>query len=154
MPLSGLRQDIIYSTPELLVCVYPSLQLLVIQANGFVPSAVYREGLTRATDTAIEQRLLYWLVNNKAGGIITPADQIWANEEHAPYLGSHSCIRKMAFIEPGDLHSKLILEDMMDKARDIYPFAMQFFEEVQDALEWFTDTSSISFHQHFSTGFH
>ncbi|WP_162051849.1 hypothetical protein [Pontibacter pamirensis] len=132
-------------TPELKVYTNTSLKLLVIQASGVVPSAIYRHGLSLATEVAIEKQLLFWLVNNRESGIITTADQIWANEVSAPLLAKDSFIRKMAFIEPKDLHSKIILEDMMDKARDVFPFEMQFFGDVPSAHAWFLDTGATEF---------
>jgi hypothetical protein len=132
-------------TPELKVYSDPSLQLMIIQAFGLVPTDVYRHGLSLATRIAIEEQYLFWLVNNREGGIISPTDQIWATEVNAPLLAQDSCIRKMAFIEPGDLHSKFILEDMMNKVSDIYPFGMQFFDEVSNAYSWFLDTEVTPF---------
>ncbi|WP_266204758.1 hypothetical protein [Pontibacter kalidii] len=130
----------ILNEPELLIYMVPEQQLMVVQANGVVPSATYRKGLQTATDEAIERRLKYWLINNKAGGIVTPADQIWANEVNAPQLAYQSAIVKMAIIEPEDVLSQLILEGMMDEGRNIFPFEMQFFEKVEDAYVWFRDS--------------
>ncbi|RDV16225.1 hypothetical protein DXT99_06025 [Pontibacter diazotrophicus] len=132
-------------TPELKVYSNTSLKFIVLQASGVVPSDIYRQGLSLATEIAIKEQLLFWLVNNREGGIITPADQIWANEVSAPLLAKGSCIRKMAIIEPKDLHSKIILEDMMDKARDVFPFEMQFFGDVPSAHAWFLDTEATVF---------
>ncbi|MFD2999592.1 hypothetical protein ACFS7Z_04405 [Pontibacter toksunensis] len=132
-------------TPALKVYADESLQLIVIQANGTVPTATYRHGLSLATEIAIERKFPFWLVNNREGGIITPEDQIWATEVNAPRLAEESAIRKMALIEPKDLHSKLILEDLMDNVRDIYPFEMQFFEDVPSAHAWFRDTEATVF---------
>ncbi|MCX2741103.1 STAS/SEC14 domain-containing protein [Pontibacter anaerobius] len=137
MPASKV---ILLSEPKLMIYTEPEHQLMVVQANGEVPSATYRSGLQLATDEAIEKGLQYWLVNNKAGGIITPADQNWANEVIAPLLAHKSRIRKMALIEPEDVVSHLILESMMDSARSIFPFEMQFFGKVEDAYEWFRDS--------------
>ncbi len=131
---------VILNEPELLIYMVPEQQLMVVQANGVVPSATYRKGLQTATDEAIERRLKYWLINNKAGGIVTPADQIWANEVNAPQLAYQSAIVKMAIIEPEDVLSQLILEGMMDEGRNIFPFEMQFFEKVEDAYVWFRDS--------------
>lgn len=147
MPLqASLQQKTYYlDTPQLKVYSVPALNLLVVQANGVVPSAIYRQGLTLATRVAIKEQFHFWLVNNREGGIITPADQIWATEVHAPLLAKESAIRKMAFIEPKDLHSKLILEDMMNKAREVYPFEMQFFDDILSACSWFADTGATEF---------
>lgn len=131
---------ILFDEPEFMIYIEPELQLIVLQANGVVPSAKYRKGLQLATDKAIEKRLKYWLVNNKAGGVITPADQDWANEVNVPQLAYKSSIIKMAFIEPEDVLSQLILEGMMDKAKDIFPFEMQFFDDITHAYEWFKDS--------------
>ena len=132
-------------TPELKVYSDPSLQLMVVQASGIVPSAVYRHGLSLATEIAIKEKSLFWLVNNLEGGIITSEDQVWATEVNAPILATKSSIRKMAFIEPRDLYSKFILEDMMNIARNIFSFEMQFFEDVPSALAWFRDTVATEF---------
>ncbi|WP_299759332.1 hypothetical protein [uncultured Pontibacter sp.] len=130
---------ILFREPQLTICIEPNNRVIVVQANGEVPSAMYREGMELATEQAIERRLKYWLVNNKAGGIITPQDQIWANEVMIPQLAYKSEIVKMALIEPADTLSQLILEGMMDKARDITPFEMQFFEKLEDAYVWFEE---------------
>lgn len=132
-------------TPELKVSANPFLKLIIIQACGVVPTDIYRHGLSLATEIAIKEELLYWLVNNRESGIITTEDQIWASEVNAPLLAKESSIRKMAFIEPKDLHSKIILEDMMDKARGIFPFEMQFLEDVASAHSWFLDTEATFF---------
>ncbi|ARS34452.1 hypothetical protein CA264_02780 [Pontibacter actiniarum] len=135
-------QQAIYRAPKLNVYVTPALRVLTIQPKGNVPSAIYRAGMTAAAETAINSKLLHWLVNAKAGGIVTPADQIWTSDVIAPRLAAASCVRKMAFVEPDDLHTKLILEDMMNKASDLFSFEMQFFAHAQDALVWFTDTET------------
>ncbi|GAB3532262.1 hypothetical protein GCM10027443_15770 [Pontibacter brevis] len=132
-------------TPELKIYTNSSLKLLVIQASGIVPSEIYRHGLSLATKIAIEEKLSFWLVNNKEGGIITPADQIWATEVNAPQLATESSIRKMAFVEPMDFHSKIILEDMMDKVKNVFPFEMQFFDDVAGAHSWFQDNQATVF---------
>lgn len=133
------------NTPELKIYSDSSLHLLVIQACGTIPTDIYRHGLSLATSIAIEEKSLFWLVNNLEGGVVSPADQIWATEVNAPQLGEESSIRKMAFIEPKDLHSKIILENMMDKAREFFPFEMQFFEDVPSAHAWFRDTEATEF---------
>lgn len=130
---------IIYSAPRLLIYTVPSDQLMVVQANGQVPSAVYRQGMQLATEEAISKQLKFWLINNKAGGVISPEDQNWANEVTVPQLAQNSTIIKMAVIEPEDILSHIILENMMDQARDVAPFEMQFFEEIEDAYQWFKD---------------
>ncbi|TPE44491.1 hypothetical protein [Pontibacter mangrovi] len=132
-------RTIIFNEPELLIYTDPANQVLVVQANGVVPSHTYRQGMQLATDEAINKRYTFWLINNRAGGIITPNDQIWANEVTVPQLAAQSCITKMAIIEPEDLLSHIILEGMMDKARESVPFEMQFFERVENAYEWFRD---------------
>ena len=134
-----------FNTPELKVFSDPALQLVVVQSRGAIPSAVYRRGLSIATAIALKEQSLFWLVNNLEGGIIAPEDQIWATEVNAPKLAKESAIRKMAFIEPKDLHSKLILEDMMDNVKDIYHFEMQFFEDIESAKAWFWDTEATEF---------
>lgn len=128
--------------PELKVYSNALLKLMVIQACGVVPTEVYRCGLSLATEVALEEQIFFWLVNNREGGIITPSDQIWANEVNAPLLAKAPFLKKMAFIEPKDVHSKIILEDLMDKARDIFPFEMQFFEDVPAAYSWFLDNAA------------
>jgi hypothetical protein len=147
MPLQIMQHQMILhlDTPELKLYSDPTLQLMVVQACGFVPTDVYRYGLSLATSIAIEKQYVFWLVNNREGGIISPADQIWATEVNAPLLAKESCIRKMAFIEPKDLHSKFILEDMMNKVSGTYPFEMQFFDEVSNAHAWFLDTEVTAF---------
>ncbi|OKL38437.1 hypothetical protein [Pontibacter flavimaris] len=131
---------VLFNEPELLIYMVPKHQLMVVQANGVVPSATYRQGLQAATDAAIEGRLKYWLINNRAGGIISPDDQNWANEVIAPQLAYKTAIAKMAIIEPEDVLSHLILEGMMDEGRNIFPFQMQFFEKIEDAYVWFGDS--------------
>ena len=133
---------ILYNTPRLLIYTVPNDQLMVVQANGQVPSNVYRQGLQLATDEAISKQLKFWLINNKAGGVISPEDQDWANEVTVPQLAQRSAIIKMAVIEPDDTLSHIILESMMDQARDIAPFEMQFFEKIEDAYQWFKDTDT------------
>lgn len=140
------QQTTVYlDTPELKVYTDLFLNVVVIQGHGVVSSTVYRHGLSLAAKIAIREQLLYWMVNNRDGGIITPEDQIWTSDVVAPQLASESCIRKMAFIEPKDCHSKIILEDMMNKARDIFPFEMQFFEDTLNARSWFMDTQATAF---------
>jgi hypothetical protein len=131
---------VLYSKPELMIYTEPEHQLMVVQANGVVPSTIYRQGMQLATEEAISKQLKYWLVNNKAGGIISPADQIWANEVTVPELSAKSAITKMALIQPADTLSQIILEGMMDEAQAIVPFEMQFFEKLEDAYAWFKDT--------------
>lgn len=147
MPLQATLQQKIFhlDTPELKVYSVPALRLMVVQAGGIVPSAVYRHGLSLATQIAVKEKFLFWLVNNREGGVITPEDQIWATEVNAPQLAKESAIRKMALIEPKDMHSKLILEDMMDKTNDIFPFEMQFFDDVLSACAWFQDAAATDF---------
>lgn len=132
-------------TPELKVYTNTSLKIIALQASGIVPSAVYRHGLSLATEVAIKEQLHFWLVDNLEGGIITPEDQIWATEVNAPQLAKESSIRKMALIEPKDLHSKLILEDMMDNVKNVYSFEMQFFGDLASAHAWFQDTGATVF---------
>lgn len=132
-------------TPELKVYSNTSLKLIVLQASGIVPTTVYRRGLSLATEIAIKEQYFFWLVNNLEGGIITPEDQIWATEVNAPQLAKESAIRKMAFIEPKDLHSKLILEDMMDNVGGLFPFEMQFFGDLVSAHAWFRDKEATVF---------
>ncbi|GAB3811125.1 hypothetical protein GCM10028895_00990 [Pontibacter rugosus] len=50
----------------------------------------------------------------------------------------------MAFIEPEDIYSKIILEDLMDRAREMFLFEMQFFKEVKNAYTWFRDSSATT----------
>lgn len=128
--------------PELKVFRDPERQLIVVQGSGRVPSGLYREGLQRAANTAVTEKLPNWLVNNRMGGIITIEDQIWTSDVIAPQLASESNLQKMGFIEPEDVLSKIILVDMMDRARDIFPFEMQFFEKLENAFNWFRDTAS------------
>ncbi|PTX21320.1 SpoIIAA-like protein [Pontibacter mucosus] len=139
MPLPKI---VLLNTPSFYIYTEAEHHLIVLQAEGTVSSETYRKGLQLATETAINQRLLYWLVDNQKSGIISIEDQIWANEVIAPRLATESSLRKMAFLEPADTFSRLILENMMDKARDIIPFEMQFFEKEEDALEWFKDEVS------------
>ncbi|WP_276497309.1 hypothetical protein [Pontibacter litorisediminis] len=134
----------LFNEPELVIYTEPEHQLMVVQANGVVPSGVYRRGMRIAIDEAINKQLKYWLVNNKAGGIISPADQIWANEVVMPQLAHKSALVKMALIEPADVLSQLILEGMMDEARHITPFEMQFFDRLKDAYMWFRETGMPS----------
>ena len=141
MPESTL---VLFNAPSFSIYTEAERHLIVLQAVGTVPSKTYHEGLLLATEAAIHQRLLYWLVNNQESGIISTEDQIWANEVIAPRLATESFLRKMAFIEPADTLSRLILENMMDKARDLFPFEMQFFEKEEDALEWFKDEETSS----------
>ncbi|WP_439883401.1 hypothetical protein ACSX1A_09530 [Pontibacter sp. MBLB2868] len=142
MPFKGTKQIIYFNTPELCIFEVPSLYLIVIQANGEVPTHIYREGLSMAAEVTIEKCLHFWLINNKVQGIISPADQIWTNEVIAPQLAHHSCIKKMAFIRPMDMLSLIILENIMDQARDIVPFEMQFFDHISNVINWFQDTSA------------
>ncbi|MFD2515272.1 hypothetical protein ACFSRY_15475 [Pontibacter locisalis] len=141
MPLKGLQQITQFHSPKLTIIEVPLLQLVVVQAYGEVPSRMYRQGLQIAVATAAEKKLKYWLVNNKKGGIITPADQIWSNEVIAPRIAHETSIRKMAFIEPEDVLSAVILENMMDEAKDIFPFEMQFFGCLDSAISWFRDST-------------
>ncbi|AKD03884.1 hypothetical protein POKO110462_03155 [Pontibacter korlensis] len=134
------KEITIIDEPEFLIFVRPTEQLMVVQAKGVVPSRIYRKGLSAAIETAIEMQLKFWLVNNKAGGIISTEDQIWATEITVPRLASASRLKKMAFIVPDDVLSKLILENLMDLSRPIYPFEMQFFDRLEDAYRWFRDT--------------
>ncbi|GHA79031.1 hypothetical protein [Pontibacter akesuensis] len=97
-----------------------------------------------AVEVAIQKQLPYWLVDNKEGGIITTEDQIWAGEVLVPRIAYESSVRKMALVEPVDVHSKLILEDMMDKAQSIFDFEMQFFQEKEIAYIWFKDSLSTA----------
>ncbi|SFU96823.1 hypothetical protein SAMN04487941_3746 [Pontibacter akesuensis] len=133
-----------FNTPSLTIYEDTAAKLIVVNAHGVVPSAVYRKGMDTAVEVAIQKQLPYWLVDNKEGGIITTEDQIWAGEVLVPRIAYESSVRKMALVEPVDVHSKLILEDMMDKAQSIFDFEMQFFQEKEIAYIWFKDSLSTA----------
>ena len=142
MPLTGLEQIIHFDTPELFICEVPLLQLMIIRATGEIPSSIYRRGVNIALENTIEKRLLYWLVSNKMNGIISPADQIWTNEVVAYRLAEEAFIRKMAFIKPQEMLPTIIIENIMDQARDIVTFEMQFFDDASNGLKWFQDSAT------------
>lgn len=145
MPLTGLEQIIHFNSPELSICEVPSLQLLTIRAIGEVPTAVYRRGVRLAVEKTVEKRLRYWLVSNKLNGIISPADQIWTNEVVAPMLAKESFIDKIAFIKPDELLPAIIIESIMDQARDVVPFEMQFFDDARNGIKWLQDSTFTQF---------
>ncbi|MDX5480736.1 MAG: STAS/SEC14 domain-containing protein [Hymenobacteraceae bacterium] len=130
-----------FDTPDLSVHVDLSRKLMVVQGKGMVSSTNYRKGLSLAIELAKKEQLLFWLVNNRLGGIISTEDQMWACEVANPKIAHETQIIKMALIEPADTFSKLILEDLVNKAWELFPFEMQFFEREQDALAWFEDAN-------------
>jgi hypothetical protein len=78
-------------------------------------------------------------VNNEISGIISTEDQIWTNEVIAPKIVTETKISKMAFIQPEDIYSIIILEDLMNNAKEVFPFEMMFFDKRDDAIQWFID---------------
>lgn len=132
---------VIAQHPEIEVVLFPRLSIIEIKAHGLVPSEVYRPTLMLAVDEAAKHKVHFWLINNEISGIISPEDQIFANEIIAPRIATETQIQKMACIQPKDFFSGVILEDMMNKAKDIFPFEMMFFDSRTDAVQWFLDSS-------------
>lgn len=127
--------------PEIVVLILPQLNMIEIKSEGLVPSDVYRQTVAQAVDEAAKHKLRFWLINNEVSGIIDPEDQIFSNEIIAPRIATETQIQKIACIKPKDFFSGVILENMMDKAKDIFPFRMMFFDNRKDAVRWFQDSS-------------
>jgi hypothetical protein len=135
--------EVIYqNSPHSTVYLYSTTQILHVEFMGTVPSLVYRETLEWALSFIHKNQLHACLYNRKNLQSLPFSDHDWVAEDFLPQL-LQSPIKKIAILESTDSLQQLHLGNMVYASYSSLSFEVQYFTEVDIALQWLCPTPTF-----------
>ncbi len=108
---------------------------ILLTWKGFVPSAVYREGMSKALEIARKHKIVNWVSDIRLLKVLGIPDQEWAGVKWVTDATSAGCYKKQAIIMAEDVFGKLTAQNIMEYIKDP-EIKLSCFPALEDAKNW------------------
>ncbi|MFB9863276.1 hypothetical protein [Rufibacter immobilis] len=121
--------------PYTSVYIDADLHVVHIICEGYVPSSVFRQTISTALEIVKNEQFTAGIYNVSKLRSLHPHDQDWLIDEILPTL-MHTSMTKVAIMESTLGASQLNFNHLVYTLDASCPFELQYFEDVDSALEW------------------
>ncbi|QHL89075.1 hypothetical protein GU926_17225 [Nibribacter ruber] len=118
-------------------------RVLTLHWHGFVSSEVYREGMLEALKTSRQGAYICWIMDTKDMKVIRQMDQEWTVATWFPQFQLLG-VQKFAIVVSDDIFNQMAISSMIAKIRPHIQATVEYFQTLQEAVNWVQDPQGLS----------
>lgn len=135
--------QIVYEDEALRIGIQPTFHLLQLTWQRHPTSEEYRHGYEQAMQTALDNKIMYWLTDSRKVAYLHMADQHWMYARMLPLLKSGQLLKFAVVLQPETFlmtDRKPVQHYLEEHAESGNALNLDFFLDLEAAQCWLQET--------------